>query len=355
MTYQSSSRVALSGADVLLGQLIAHAAEHDAVIEQNEPNDHTIFVGESTIRIASDGVSLSMEVTAASESILFFLKEASVRHLAELVPEAAEHLLWQDAAPHTNETERPPGFFELTVARKSSPMSGLIRLELAAQDDLLSLSGPGIHVKLMLPVRAGGDPVWPSVAPNGTTRWPEGDDALHVRYYTIKGIDPVLRTGDIDIVQHEGGLFAEWAEHAANGDRVGLLGPGGGEMPPADAHVLICGDQTALPAIARMLKQLPDNTSGDVIGEASSAAELAAYLPDTPLVLHALPSSRFRPELHKAASSLAAARKPDFGWFAGEHETAQEMRKLFKKDFQLPKGRQFSITYWREGTPLKAD
>lgn len=355
MTYQSSARVALSDAGLLLGKLVAHAAEHDAVIEQNAPNDHTIIVGESTIRVASDDVSLSMEVKAASESILYFLKEASVRHLAELAPKAATELLWQDTAPRENTSALPPGFFELTVVGKSAPMHGLIRLKLAGQADLGSLAGPGLHVKLMLPVLTGRSPVWPRVAPNGTTHWPAGDDALHVRYYTIKSVDPVQQTVEMDIVKHAGGLFAEWAERAGSGQKVGLLGPGGGEMPPENAQVLICGDQTALPAIARMLEQLPERVSGTVIAEAASDKELAAYLPDTPLGVRALPASRFRSTLRETASSLVAGVRPDFAWFAGEHEIAQDMRRFFKKDLHLAKGRQFSITYWRDGAPLKAD
>lgn len=355
MTYQSSARVALSDADLLLGKLVSHAAEHDAVIEENELNDHTIFVGENTIRVVSDNISLSMEVTAASESILYFLKEASVRHLAELAPKAAKELLWQDTASREKTSALPPSFFELTVVGKSAPMHGLIRLKLAGQADLGSLAGPGLHVKLMLPALTGKSPVWPRVAPNGTTLWPDGDDALHVRYYTIKSVDPEQQTVDIDIVKHAGGLFAEWAERAGSGQKVGLLGPGGGEMPPAHARVLICGDQTALPAIARMLEHLPENVSGHVIAEAANEGELAAYLPDTPLDVRALPVSRFRSSLRGAASSLVAGERPDFAWFAGEHGTAQEMRRFFKKDLHLPKGSQFAITFWRDGAPLKAD
>ena len=44
--------------------------------------------------------------------------------------------------------------------------------------------------------------------------------------------------------------------NAREGDLVGMTGPGGGDVPEADWY-LLAGDETALPAIGRILARLP--------------------------------------------------------------------------------------------------
>lgn len=354
MSFQASTYVPLHGAKEALSVLVAHAREHDAALEENAEDDWSILVGENTIRLRSDLGGLAVDVSAQSESILYFLKEAAVQHLGELNAAAAEAVRWDDPEIF-KQSDHPPGFIELSVLRKSEPMQDLIRLTLAVPKDAKGLVGPGIHLKLMLPVNACRHPVWPTMASNGTTIWPQGEDALHVRYYTIKALRPEAGEVDIDLVRHQGGLIAEWAERAQVGARIGALGPAGGEGPDDAGNVLLCGDRTALPAIARLLEHLPDATSGHVVGEAVSLKELTAYLPETDLQLHALPPSDFREKVLAHATELTACQAPDFAWFAGEYNNAQAMRKFFKAGLGLSKGTQFSIAYWRDGAPLKAD
>ena len=59
---------------------------------------------------------------------------------------------------------------------------------------------------------------------------------------------------------------------AAPGDPVGILGPGGGEGPVAD-WVVLAGDETALPAIGRILEELPSDARGVAIVEVADARE----------------------------------------------------------------------------------
>jgi len=354
MSHKSSARVTLPSAKAVLEQLLAHARDHDVLLEQTGPETVKILVGNGSIGISANDTGLSFDICAESVSILYFLKEAAVQHLGEIAPETAEALRWRDQQQNGPARAAPPSFHELSLAGASEPLSGLIRLRLNGDGDLSGLAGPGIHVKLMLPATAGRAPVWPQTSPNGLTVWPKGEDTLHVRYYTIKSID--LKTGelDIDIVRHKGGLIADWAETALPGAKIGLLGPGGGEEPGPAHHVLLCGDQTALPALARMLENLPDNVSGDIIGEADGLASLQSYLPTAGLNLHALPKEQFASSLKSYAAQLTSKQKPDFAWFAGEHNTAQDMRRFFKSELGLSKGRQFAITYWRDGASLEA-
>ncbi|WP_338038610.1 siderophore-interacting protein [Microbacterium paulum] len=78
------------------------------------------------------------------------------------------------------------------------------------------------------------------------------------RTYTVRRVDHDARTLDIDFVVHgDEGLAGPWAARARVGDRLSLMGPGGGYSPDpsADAHVF-AGDLSALPAIAAALEAL---------------------------------------------------------------------------------------------------
>ncbi|MES0885124.1 siderophore-interacting protein [Roseibium sp. SCP14] len=354
-SHRSIAYMPLSGADQAFEQLVVDVEEHDVVLERPGARVARILVGDSLIEVGSDGSGISLKVSAVSQSILYFLKEAAVRYMTELDAPAAEKLRWKDdAAPALNDGV-PANFHELTLAAKSEPLPGLIRLRLNAKGNLDVLSGPGIHVKLMLPLHSGRVPVWPKMAANGTTSWPSGKDALHVRYYTIRSADPANGHLDIDIVRHEGGVIAEWAEAASEGDRIGLLGPSGRERPQSGDNVIFAGDQTALPALARMVEDLPEDVSGHLVGEAESYEELRHYLPNSDLVVHAIPPARFQADVLDVCRTVSAGEKLHFAWFAGEYKNAQAMRKFFKSELGLGKGSQFSITYWRKGVSLKAD
>lgn len=380
MTFRSSACIPLADPGVVLHRLLAEAEGHEADVRRADAARATIRVGPSDIEFSAFEDRLDVSVVARSESILFFLKESLVRQLAGQDAAAAVRLRWSDAqvsgANTMNAGARPAGFHELRLTGRSgpgeAPMEGLIRLRLQGAGDLTGLAGPGLHVKLMLPATGGADgsareraPVWPTVADNGTTVWPRGVDALHVRYYTIRRADPARGTVDIDVVAHDGGRLADWAVNAPPGARIGVLGPGGGELPERTETVLLAGDRTALPALARMAASLPPDVRGHLIAEASDPQALARYIgegakadaaPVPPgLRLHALPPGRFAREIREQAAMLGACSRFDFAWFAGEHAIAQEMRTLFKAGFALPKGRQYAITYWRNGASLRAD
>lgn len=100
------------------------------------------------------------------------------------------------------------------------------------------------------------------------------DELPSVRTYTVRRVDHVARTLDIDIVTHgDTGVAGRWAATARPGDRLTFAGPGGGYRPDLSAdHRLLVGDESALPAIAAALDALPDGVGATVIVETRSAA-----------------------------------------------------------------------------------
>ncbi|WP_406150516.1 siderophore-interacting protein [Streptomyces sp. NBC_01012] len=95
------------------------------------------------------------------------------------------------------------------------------------------------------------------------------------RTYTVRSWDPDTRELAIDFVVHgDEGLAGPWAARAQRGDQVTFLGPGGGYVPEASAdwHLLV-GDESALPAIAASLEQLPAGATAHVFVEVPDASE----------------------------------------------------------------------------------
>lgn len=95
------------------------------------------------------------------------------------------------------------------------------------------------------------------------------------RTYTVRSWDPVAREMAVDFVVHgDAGLAGPWAQRARVGEQVTFLGPGGGYGPEASAdwHLLV-GDESALPAIAAALEQMPSGALVHAFVEVSDASE----------------------------------------------------------------------------------
>lgn len=79
------------------------------------------------------------------------------------------------------------------------------------------------------------------------------------RRYTVRSWDPDTRVLTIDFVVHgDDGIAGRWAQAAQPGNRLQILGPSGAYAPDPDAdwHLMV-GDESALPAIAASLEQVP--------------------------------------------------------------------------------------------------
>lgn len=104
-------------------------------------------------------------------------------------------------------------------------------------------------------------------------------DKPTMRTYTVHSIDAEAGTLAIDFVLHgegaDSGIAAAWAASARPGDEIEVRGPGGAYSPdPAASHHLICGDATAIPAIASAIKALPAGAIADVVVEAPDSADV---------------------------------------------------------------------------------
>lgn len=344
---RSSSTVALSDPDAAFSALCEDMAEHGLTPERPSAGCARVEVDSMTLQLQTSANHLVIDVTAPGASGLFFLKEAVTQHILRIDAAAGAAMTWSDGGA----ADRPPNFQEGRVEGVDHLGDDLLRLDLSVAD-AGAFARDGLHVKAMIPARHDRPPVWPRVAANGTTIWPKGADELHVRYYTLRRVDVEAGRVWIDVVLHPGGRIAGWCETARPGARIGLMGPGGGALPAGDGPALIVGDRTALPAIARLLEDMPDAPRATVVVPRIRLRDGGAYLPDSTHDLVELDPTIFTDPsaLSEAVGDAARlAGGPARAWFGGEFDAAQAMRRLFRQELGLSKGTQMSVAYWRRG------
>ncbi len=148
----------------------------------------------------------------------------------------------------------------LTVQQTERITPHCVRVTLSG-DELAGFHSPGFddHVKLFLPDPVTGEAVLPAFDAQGGPA--SGAPRPAMRDYTPRHHDARAGTLAIDFAVHDAGPATAWALQAAPGQRIGIGGPRGSLLVPLafDGYVLV-GDDTALPAIARRLAELPEGT-----------------------------------------------------------------------------------------------
>jgi NADPH-dependent ferric siderophore reductase len=224
----------------------------------------------------------------------------------------------------------------------------------------ITLGGPGLagfvsagfddHVKLFFPNPGEAEPLLPSPGPNGPV-YPEGPRPAARDYTPRRFNDTEL---EIDFVLHGDGPAATWAAQAAPGQRIGAGGPRGSFIPPEGlGWYLLVGDETALPAIARRLAELPAGTRAVVLAEVADASA-EQPLPSRAEVsltwLHRNGAAPGQPEALVAA--LAGLRLPEgegYAWVAAESAVARALRAVLLERHGLDKAAVKAAGYWKHG------
>ncbi|MBC9717000.1 siderophore-interacting protein [Streptomyces sp. TRM66268-LWL] len=214
---------------------------------------------------------------------------------------------------------------------------------------------------LFLPQPGQSEPVLPPAQEPGAWymayRSMPDDERAIMRSYTVRAQRPEAGEVDIDFALHEdGGPACVWAEKAAPGDRVKMLGPADADntgvrfkLPAEAPWVLLWADETALPAASAILETLPAGLPVRAFFEVPYAAdeltlETAADLKATWL---ARETGADALEAIRAASDL-----PDgapYIWLAGEAGAMKLIRRHLINDRGYDR-RSVSFTgYWRKG------
>lgn len=293
--------------------------------------------------------------------------------------------------------------FDTTVVAVRLLSPGFLRITLGAEQLLhFGTGGCDQRVKLVLPLPDGSIAdfgLFEDPAPQMSewfARWRQLDEHQRnpLRTYTARSIRPESRELDIDFVMHpHGGPASRWAERARVGDRLVIVGPdaraespGGIEWRPGSARrVLLAGDETAVPAIAAILEQLPPEFDGNAYIEVPRAADILPVTSASRVRQHWLGRNgaphgrvlldrvgewgRMREPVRAdatepgaedpGAEGAAAAlwEVPDstecgtelYAWLAGEAGTITALRRLLVAELGVDRRSVAFMGYWRRG------
>lgn len=201
---------------------------------------------------------------------------------------------------------------------------------------------PGAHVRLLF-----GDPgaavTLPVAGPSGLV-WPPHAPRPYARSMTVRRLDTARAEMTIDIALHGDSAAGRWACAARPGDPVGVVGPGGGWTPPADARaVLLAGDEAALPAIAALHEALPpDLEVRTVVEVAEPDDELELARPVT--WIHRALAGSLEDAVRDCAVTAGVA-----AWVAGEGHAVKAIREHLRLDRGLARSHCHAIRYWTRG------
>ncbi|MFF2026220.1 siderophore-interacting protein [Streptomyces sp. NPDC058171] len=256
----------------------------------------------------------------------------------------------------------PVALRELVVARTVDVTAGTRRVTLTG-DQLgaftsadgtgwPAFASPGFDddIRLLFPYPGEREPVLPLIE-DGRVTFAEGRRPI-ARAYTVRRYDPRGRELDVDVVLHGDGVASNWARAVVPGDRMHIAGPGTTRGVPVGAdRLLVAGDDTAVPAIARLLEELPDDARGHVfidVEHVTHVQELPGPAEVDVIWLPRGPSAAARPgALLTAVREMAWADGTWFAWLAGEQSAVQQIRRHLVRDRQLPRSAIDFTGYWK--------
>jgi NADPH-dependent ferric siderophore reductase len=319
----------------------------------------------------------------------------------------------------TQQTSTPSVLLtEATVHSVVRLTPAFVRIELASPAFAdLGEDGFDTRFKVVLPGSTGELPPIPEAPEDWYESWMSTPDGVRspMRTYTIRD---VVRDGDevrlvADFVVHDDqghgqGPACRWALAAEPGDVIQVIAPhratsyGGTEFDPGSRrHLLLIGDETAVPAITRILEDLGPGYTGEVFVEVPSSADILDLpgrngfsiswcarnddacgrrlvqevrrhlglppstefeaLPETPSNLdidvwetprYSAAGEDVEAQLH--TRSVGHDLDDTYAWIAGESWLVKALRRSLVSELDVDRSQVAFMGYWREGVAMKA-
>jgi NADPH-dependent ferric siderophore reductase len=169
------------------------------------------------------------------------------------------------------------------------------------------------------------------------------------RYYTVRSWRDGLLT--LDVMVHDVGLVTEWVGRDCVGDEVVVTEPKGAFAMPEDARwLMLVGDLTALPAIARISEwHLGRPGERELLVHAEVPDDLAAYLrPEVAAVTRWLaPPTQGGSALADVVRGLDWPEGEGYFWMGGESAQMRAIRTHLMRERGLPGSAYHVMGYWR--------
>lgn len=329
----------------MLDEICEHFVEHAEVERTADLAILKSKLGTASIRLRQR--RLLIELACPSERALQMARTSIAEHLFHFAGDDPLELNWSEPELRTV----VPNLREATVVGTEDVTPHMRRVKFSCAD-VTPFIGGDMHVRILIPPR-GRQPVWPGYRLDGRLAWPDGDDELLVRAYTIRAVDIDRRELWIDFFQHPApGVRtpgADFARDTQAGDVVALLGPGSGSLPAA-SEILMIGDESALPAIARIAAEVPAGTRMQAIVEVLDADEeqplpTAGHLEVRWLHRRSYPAATTGILADEAKKAIVAADAGTFVWVACEKADARSVRSLLN-DRHHDRSLRYVAWYW---------
>ncbi|RWW90901.1 hypothetical protein BHE74_00002032 [Ensete ventricosum] len=202
--------------------------------------------------------------------------------------------------------------------------------------------GSDDHIKLLFPQNAAEQAALESPTFNIKGDGPQPA----MRDYTPRRFDLSIGELDIDFVLHGDGPASTWADQVQVGQHLYIGGPRGSMIVPDifDSYLLI-GDETALPAIARRLEELPAGRTVLAVIEIANAAEKQAL--NSAANVEVIWVIRGQDDLLETVQKLTLPSGSLYSFVATETKLSRQVRRVLLDTHKVNEEFLKAVGYWR--------
>lgn len=257
-------------------------------------------------------------------------------------------------------THAPSGLVHAEVLRTERISPNFVRVTLSGGDlDKFEYKGFDQWFRLGIPVPDGIslDRLPDRVDKRGYLKYmllPKNSRPV-IRNYTVRAFREGGPNGpelDIDFVVHgTEGVAGPWAQAVSPGSPVAFIDQGCGWKSVAADGYLLVADETGLPAIAGILRDLPRDAVGHAVIELADAADAQQTGAPPGVEIH---WAVREPGAAIGATALAAARELEvrgtpYVFVVGESALATGLRRWAVTERGIPKTHVTFCGYWKQG------
>lgn len=337
--------------DAFLAEILASLTAHDMPVTST--GEAYVAVSPfGTARLVPGPHRLDIEISAPGAAELNRVRYAMTGLIGFVAKSEALSIAWEgDEVGPTF----PPDLRILAVEDIRALTPRMRRVIFKGEDLARFDTADQLHVRLLFQPRDVLTPHWPALDDAGLIVWPKGRQKLESRVYTLRHVDVAAGRLWIDMFDHGGpGPGAAWLRRARQGDLVGAVGPAAHGPKPAP-RILLVGDETGLPGIARILEGAAPGTRGlalILIADALERQTLRA--PEGVEVRWLMRSERGAAggtPLCDAVRALDWSAEPDdlFVWVGCEFHDFRAIRHFLRDTVRLPPRQIVAFSHWRRG------
>lgn len=173
-------------------------------------------------------------------------------------------------------------------------------------------------------------------------------DLRRRRVYSVRAHRPGSSEVDVDFVRHDHGPAMDWLATAAPGDEVRWWDQVGGSyaLPQDAVTVLLAADLAGLPALGRIVEELPAGVRATVVVEAFDEEERQAWTSAAAVDVRWLHGSGEGRAPSRLGAAVLDHPPVDYLWMAGETREVRATRRVLRHERGLASERYSLVGYW---------